>query len=394
MRGEKKTFVYIGNWRPKEPGQSGYCIYQYDENTARLTYLKSAINDGLSIGAAYLNPKTNILYCANEQTHLPGRWGGGGQILAVKLDPESGDMTEISRQPSYGVDPTYIALDHSGKYMIVTHHVNYAPVTKIGRDPYGKFHIYTEFDDTTTVLFPLREDGSVGEPCDVWKHTGHGPIMSTQANPHVHSVMSAPDGGLFAACDKGSDRIYFFRIDYGTERLVLINDYPSLPGSSPRHSCFHPTLPYWYMNNETMPVLRGFRYSEDGRLDHICTVNSIPDGYADDPSLDKISRPRQSDIQIHPSGKYIYTLFRGINCISVFAVDQDTGVPERMQTVWPDGKDLRTCAFSPDGRYMLVTAPENSTVIALSVGPDGKLTPTGISISQPRPGVVTFFKPK
>jgi len=387
-----KTFAYVGNWRAKPADQNGFGIFEYDEATAGFTYLKHAIND-VSVGAAYLNKSNNIFYCANEQTSLPGRIGGGGQVLAVKLDPESGDMTEISRCPSYGVDPTYIAIDPGNKYMLVTHHVGYMPITKICKDPYGKYNIYTEFDDACTVMFRLHEDGSIGEPCDVWKHIGCGPLLSTQSNPHIHSVMMSPDGKLFAVCDKGSDRFFFFRIDYETERLVLVNDYQSFPASSPRHSCFHPTLPYWFMNNEAMQVIRAFKYDEDGRLDHICTVDTLPDGCVDDPSLDRNQRPRQSDIQIHPSGKYLYTLIRGISTVSAFAIDQNTGALEKIQSLRLGGTAPRSCAFSPDSRFLVIPIPDCGEVIVCSVGPDGQLSVTDKKASQPSPGIVTFFKP-
>jgi len=392
MQKANRTFLYVGNWRAKPSNMNGFSIFQYDGPTAGLTFVGRALSDVI-VGAAYLDKKRNILYCGNEQSSLPGCIGGGGQVIAIRLDPVSGGMTEISRQPSFGVNPTYIALDPSGGYLIVTHHSSYLPVTKIGKDPYGKYNIYTEFDDTTTVLFRLREDGSIGEPCDVWKHTGHGPLMDTQSNPHVHSVMLAPDGKLFAMCDKGGDRIYFFRIDYETERLVLVNDYQSLPGSSPRHSCFHPTLPYWYMNNESMAVLRAFRYGEDGALEHICTVDTLPDGFQDDPSLDKEMRLRQSDISIHPSGKYLYTLMRGANYISAFEIDQTTGALERIQAAELDGVSPRSCAFSPDGRFLLIATSGSGEILAWSVGADGKVSSTGVKTNQPSPGTLTFFQP-
>jgi len=389
--GDMKTFVYIGNWRAKTAGRNGFGIFRFDEATAELTWCKHALSD-VSVSAVYLNTKTNILYCANELTNAPGGLGGG-QVLAVKLDPESGDMTEISRSPSYGANPTGIALDPGGRYMLVTHHAGYLPVTKVGRDPYGKYRIYPEYDDTNTVLFLLREDGSIGEPCDVWKHIGHGPLLKSQANPHVHSIMISPNGRFFAACDKGSDRVCFFRINYEDERLVLINDYQSLPGSSPRYSCFHPSLPYWYFNNESMTVIRAFRYDDDGRLYHICTVDTLPDGCENDPLLIGNQHMIQSDIQIHPSGKFIYTMMRSISYVSVFAVDQDTGALRKIQSIRLNGSELRTCAFSPDGRFLLTAVLDAGEVSVFSVGSDGKLSETDIKANQPSPGTVTFFKP-
>ena len=389
MGDSKKNFVCVGNWRAKDPGQNGFGIYRYGEADGSLTYVKTVLSD-IYVGATYIDPRTNILYCTDEQPNLPGQVGGGGQVIAVKLDPQSGDMTEINRLPSYGAMPSYVAATPCSKYIVVCHHANETPITKTVKDVFGKYHIVTEYDETSTVLFPLREDGSIGEPCDMYKHTGSG-LLHVQTNPHVHSVVMSPSGELFAECDKGTDRILFFRIDREKGKLILCNDYKSVPGSSPRYSCFHPTLPFWYMNNETMQIVRGFRYKETGELEHICTIDALPDGYEDDPTKGKYERPWQSDIRIHPSGKYIYTLFRNINAVSVLAVDQASGALAKIQSVDIEGDGPRGCAISPDGRFMLIAALNSGEVLTWAIGEDGRISPTGMKAKEPSPGNVTFF---
>jgi len=387
-----KIFAYVGNRRAKDPGNNGFGIYRYNEATGKLTYIKTALND-IYVGATYIDPKTNILYCTDEQVDLPGRIGGGGQVLAIKLDPESGDMTEINRKPSYGAMPSYVTGTTCGGYIIVCHHTDYAPITKTGKDVFGKYHIITEFDEACTVLFPLGSDGSIGEPCDMYKHTGCG-ILKSQTHPHLHSVVRSPSGKLFAECDKGTDRILFFSVDPEEGKLILLSDHKSLPGSSPRYSCFHPTLPYWYMNNETAQVVRGFRYNESGGLEHICTVDALPDGYEDDPSKGKNERPWQSDICIHPSGKYVYALFRNINAMSVLSVDRSSGALTKIQSVDLQSECPRGCAISPDSRFMLIACQDGGEVLTCAIGEDGKIDPTGMKVKEPSPGNVTLFTGK
>lgn len=385
MSDYKNTFVYVGNWG-KTPTGCGFGICRYNTETGGLELIKSVF-DEIAVGATCLDAKRNILYCTNELATHPGYvLGGGGQIYAFAIYPETGDLTEINHQPSYGTLPSSVAVDATGKYLIATNHTGHTPITKSVKDASGKYRIALEYDDATTILYPLNDDGSVGDPCDIYKHSGNGPLPK-QSHPHPHQVMMSPSGNLFAVCDKGSDQIFFFRINRETEKLEVCGGegYKSIPGSSPRYSVFHPTRPYFYMNNETKAVIRAFRYDEDGKLEPICTVNALPEDCEDNLTM------MQSDIRIHPSGKYLYGLIRGINAVSVFEIKEETGKIEKIQTVTLDGTGPRGCAISPDGWFMHIAALKSKEVLVWAIGEDGKLSPTGKKISQPNPGNVTFF---
>jgi 6-phosphogluconolactonase len=394
MSDYEKTFVYVGNrtsspssWETKPTTGKGFGIFRYNTKTGELELIKSAVLDKISVGATCLDSKRNILYCVDEVMTQPGYLkGGGGLVYALAIDPETGDLTEINHQPSYGSLPAYVAVDGTGKYLIVVSHTGNAPVTKTVKDASGKYRIVIEYDDATTVLYRLNDDGSIGDPCDICKHSGNGPGPE-QSHPRIHSVMASPSGNLFAVCDKGSDQIFFFRINRETEKLQVCagEGYKSIPGSSPRYSVFHPTRPYFYMNHETKAVIRAFRYDEDGKLEPICTVSALPEDCEDNPTM------MQSDIRIHPSGKYLYGLIRGINAVSVFEIKEETGEIEKIQTVMLDGTGPRGCAISPDGRFMHIAALKSKEVLVWAIGKDGKLSPTGKKISQPDPGNVTFF---
>ncbi|MDA8124993.1 MAG: beta-propeller fold lactonase family protein [Deltaproteobacteria bacterium] len=384
MSDHKNTFAYIGNRSKKRTG-CGFGICRYHAEAGQLEPIKSVFHE-ISVGATCLDSKRNILYCTNEiETHPGYASGGGGQVYAFAIDPETGDLTEINHQPSYATLPCSVAVDGAGKYLIATNHSGHTPITKSVKDASGKYRIVLEFDDATTILYPLNDDGSIGDPCDIYKHSGKGPLP-VQTHPHPHSVMMSPSGNLFAVCDKGSDQIFFFRINRETSKLEICGDegYPSIPGSSPRYSVFHPRGPYFYMNHENKAVIRAFRYDEEGKLEPICTVNALPDDCEDHLLM-------QSDIKIHPSGKYLYDLIRGINAVSVFEIKEETGEIEKIQTVTLDGTGPRGCAICPDGRFLHIAALTSKDVLVWAIGKDGKLSPTGQKIGQPNPGNVTFF---
>lgn len=99
----------------------------------------------------------------------------------------------------------------------------------------------------------------------------------------------------------------------------------------------------------------------------------------------------QSDLRIHPSGKYLYGLVCGLDVVSVLAISEKTGQIERIQTIKLEGGGPRGCAVSPDGRFLHVALTSIHKVVVLAIGEDGKVASTGESVSQPSPVNVTFF---
>jgi 6-phosphogluconolactonase len=390
---DSDTFVYVGCWQPQPSNwaspptsEKGFGIFKYNPKTGDLE-LFTTVYDKVSVGQTCLDSKRNILYCVDERmVHFEsGERRSGSLIYAFAINPKTGDLTEINRRPSLGSLPSYVAVDATGKYLIVTHHTNNTPVNKTVKDASGKYRSVFGYEDAATVLFRLKNDGSIGDACDVYIHSGSGPDPE-QTHPRIHSVMMSPSGNLFAVCDKGGDKLYFFRINRKTEKLEVCGEpYKSFPGSAPRYSVFHPKRPYFYMNHEIKPVISAFRYDESGKLQLIHAVDVLAEGTKFDRTT------MSSDIRIHPSGKYLYDLIRGLNMISVFAIKESTGEIERIQTVTLDGKGPRGCAVSPDGRFILIALLDDQKVVVWAIGEDGKVSPTGKSVKQPNPGNVTFF---
>ena len=87
-------------------------------------------------------------------------------------------------------------------------------------------------------------------------------------------------------------------------------------------------------------------------MEPICTTAALPEG------SERESIAKQSDLKLHPSGRTLYSLIRGLDAIAVFAVTEETGTLELVQTVELDARGPRGCAISPDGRFMLIAALE------------------------------------
>lgn len=376
-----KTYAYIGNWSfPKDTRPMGVTVAEYaPEGTFSV---KGHAFPELNFGAACLDEERGILYCVNERPEVEGVTLGG-QVFALKIDPGTGALTELSRSPSYGPLPSYCAVDDSRRYLIVSNHSGRNAITKTVLDVDGSYRIVREYDETAVVLFPLDGEGRIQPPCDIVRHTGHG-ALPNQQNPHAHSVKRSPDGKLFAVCDKGNDSLYFYRIDQEKNKLICCDRIDGVPGSSPRYSAFHPTLPYLYYNNETKSIVNVVRYDEAGKLTPVCAVSCMADG-------DEQATGMQSDLCIDPTGRNLYSLVRDNATIAVFRLGDD-GMPTFEEAVpCSSTQGGRGLAIAPDGKRLYLAAFPDKEVRAFAIGKDGRLTPDGIALEDRAPGVVVFF---
>jgi 6-phosphogluconolactonase len=380
------SLVIIGNWdRHKRPPGNGFGVFRFDAETGEMELASTAGLD-LTIGCAVLSSDGQRLYAVDEYTILPGLFqGGGGQLVGFRLDRERATLTEFTRTPSFGSLPSFVTLGGNERFCLVTHHTDRVPVTRVRRGPDGAYNIAMTYDDATTVLFPLDDDGTIAPPSDVILHEGAGGPLKRQTHPQLHAVTTSPSGALFAVTDKGNDRTHLFRIDTGQRKLVELGTrFVSEPGSSPRYTAWHPFRPFLFLNHETKALVSSLRYTEDGEIAHVGTWSVLAPGQNDEFEL------KQSDIKVHPSGKYIYTGIRGTSEVVALRIAQETGRLERFQAVTLDGKGPRGFAISPNGRFMVVAAHDSQLVLVWRIMPDGTLEPTGHRYPQPNPGTVTF----
>ena len=87
----------------------------------------------------------------------------------------------------------------------------------------------------------------------------------------------------------------------------------------PRHFCFHPTKDILYCSNEQGGSVSAYHFDPSaGTLKAFQTVSTLPAGYAGENLC--------SQVQITPSGRYLYSPNRGHDSIAGFSVDPADGV--------------------------------------------------------------------
>ncbi len=188
---------------------------------------------------------------------------------------------------------------------------------------------------------------------------------------------------------------------YGYKNGVLTNRQSIAPnggfGFQSRHLDFHPTLPLMYLNLERQNQLQVYRVKGDA-IDPqaVFTRNTL-----DHPET---SKPAQMTgaIHIHPNGRVVYLSNRasgtqvvdgktvwegGENTIGVYAIDQKTGEPTRLQNIDSGGMHARTFALDADAG-LLVAANQNAVTKA-----DGTRVSASLAVFRiGSTGTLTFLR--
>lgn len=379
--------LYIGNrrkgpssWAKPEAADFGITIARIDTATGRMETMAQVAPE-LSIGAMHLDARRGVLYAVDEAMTLPGYpLGGGGQVVAFRIGQDGG-LTELSRSPSFGSLPSYLAQDLSGDHLLVAHHTGHTPVTRTRRNATGHFEIALDYDEASCVAFPLDAEGVIGSPAEIWTTEGRGAAPG-QTHPQLHCIARAPGRDLFAVCDKGADRLHLLDWRDGT---LTGTSRSAPPSSCPRYAVFHPHLPVLYVNHETAPVIEVLGLEPEGLVLEE-SHNPLPDGTGSLPG------PQQSDLFLHPSGRWLYTLIRGREAVSTFGVGPEGGLT--FLGMRPLGvTNARGGLISPDGTLLLVAAVVSREVLVLRVGKDGLPADELFRLPLPHPGSIVFGGP-
>lgn len=389
---DHQLFMYVSQWA-LHGGAPGLSLYSFDTETGAIKKLRQ-IDDSHSFGCSLVDEKRMVLYVCNECDLFPEMPMNSGRVYCYRIDPSSGDLTELNHKETYCPFASYVNMDPTGQYLMVSNHSWDSFTTTVVKDADGTIRSVMKPNDSLVNLFEINEDGSIGQMVDVRNHGASGDfrisLLGRPQIPHPHCVMRSPSGKLYAVCDKGDGHIYLYTIE--GEKLKLVNKtLTDTPQSEPRYCVFHPTKPYLYVNHEHTPgdrlTLTTFRYDEAGMLEEVGKL------YADVSGHEPKEAPRQQQgMCISPDGRFVYTQAHGYNLLLVLAVDEQTGALRQIQavpisSVWP-----RAVTMSPDGRF-LINCCLGGQITVYTVAPDGTLTDTGHHSQLQGSGYVSFLNP-
>ena len=356
--------VYFGTYTA--PGKSqGIYVSRLDMATGRLSPPELAA-ESVSPSFLAIHPTRDALYAVNEIDTFEGK--PGGSVSAFAIDRASGKLTLLNRQPSGGGGPAHVSVDPGGRNVLLAN--------------YG---------GGSVAVVPTGADGRLAAPSAVVRHSGSSVNPGRQKEPHAHSINVDATGRFAYAADLGIDKVMIYAFDAAKGTLAPANPpfAAVTPGSGPRHLAFHPANPFVYVINElTLTVTTFTRDAASGSLTPIQTISTLPAGVAAQSSFST------AEVQVHPSGRFLYGSNRGHDSIAVFAIDQKSGQLTFVESVPTQGRTPRHFGIDPTGTYLLAANQQSDSVVVFRIdAKTGRLTATGNTINVGAPVCVKFVRP-
>ncbi len=336
--------VYIGT------GKSGIFLADFDAEKGVLS--EPALAEEYKAGFLAAHPEKPILYSA-----------GGDNTVGAFTIGEANSLTQLGTAPVKGSRPSHIAVDASGR-TVATANYGDGSITTVRLDP----------------------DGKPGQIATFIKNKGSGPHERQQA-PHTHGVYFDKGNRFLFVPDLGTDQILIYNFDPATSELTP-NDPPEFktaPGAGPRHMTFSPDEKHAYIINELDNTIQVAAFdSSSGSLTDIQTVPTLPEDFD--------GQNTTAEIEVHPSGNFVYGSNRGHDSIVVYKRDPETGKLSYIQHAPCGGKQPRHFKIDPSGKWLLCGHQASDTISVLSLDPDtGRLGKPQSTVKAPKP-ICIFFK--
>src|SRR5512143_1042354 len=278
IRPSRPLFAYVGSYTtPERHGQgNGINVYKVDRRTGAFTHVQHL--GGLE------NP--SFLAINADGTRLYSVHGDRSEINSFTVDPATGHLAPLNRQPTGGYNPVHLAFDATGSFLAVC---NY------GTD--------------SLAVFPVAKDGSLLPYRTLTTVTGTlGPHRTQQRTMCVHHIPLDRQGRFFYVPCKGADVVIAYRLD--TKRRVLVEAarVNARPCAAPRHIDFHPREALAYVTNELDSTLTTYRQDRaSGRLTPLQTIPSTPSDFT--------GYSTGAEISVDRGGRNVYVSNRGHDSI-------------------------------------------------------------------------------
>lgn len=354
--------VYIGTYTRQN--SRGIYAYRFHTATGSLEPL-GLVAETVHPSFLAVHPSRRFLYAANEVANHDGK--PGGTVSAFAIDSKTGKLTFLNQASSGGAGPCYLAVDKSGKNVLVAN--------------YG---------GGSVAALPVNQDGRLNQASAFLQHRGSSVDPKRQQGPHAHSINVSPDNRFAVAADLGLDQLLVYRFDPAKGSLAA--NSPAFarvnPGAGPRHFAFHPGGKFAYVVNEMQSTVTAFAYDRRrGVLKELQTTSTLPKDFAGENTT--------AEVQAHPSGKFLYGSNRGHDSIAVFRIDPGKGTLRPVEQVATQGKTPRNFGIDPTGSYLIAANQNSDNIVVFRIdAKSGRLSATGQVLQVSSPVCVKFVAVK
>ena len=365
-----EMLVYVGTYtEPIRFGTGkilegkGEGIYQYrmDPATGALEF-DSNTTGVMNPSYLAIHPTQRFLYAVNELKMYEDK--PTGTVSAFAVDAKSGRLEFLNRQLTHGTDPCHVVVDAKGRHVFVAN-----------------------FMSGSVCVLPVQRDGSLGEASDFIQHLGSSVDPVRQKGPHAHSVTLDRANRFAFVPDLGLDKLMVYTFDRTRGMLEphAVAWIKVKPGAGPRHVALHPGGKFAFLINELDSTLAALSFNaRKGVFRELQVVPTLPAGFQGESTC--------ADVQVAPSGRFVYASNRGHDSLVIYKIDRRTGKLAYVGHQSTQGRTPRQFEIDPTGRFLLVGNQDTDAIVPFRINPQtGTLAPTGQVLQVPTPVCVKFL---
>jgi 6-phosphogluconolactonase len=323
VKSNEATYVYVG-------GFSGeISIFSLDAISGRLESRGTASGRSTALIA---DPAGHFLYAASES----------GDLLAFAIRGKTGALGSLGRASARGTGIGNLAVHRSGKYLLTANG-----------------------GGNSLSVLPIRFDGS---------------LLAAQVFPAPggpEAVGAHPAGESVFVLNANARNITQFGFNTGTGILTPKREAPiSLPPRTvPRRLACHPSGRFVYVLQED-GTIAGYVFDVDlGTIKALAfqILATVPPGGK--------GKGRGGDLQIHPSGRFLYTVDRSQDEVNVYTVDVETGALALAGHRPTGGRQPRELGITEGklGGVLVIAHQGSSNLTTFTIDATGALAPGGTS---------------
>jgi 6-phosphogluconolactonase (cycloisomerase 2 family)/endonuclease/exonuclease/phosphatase family metal-dependent hydrolase/dienelactone hydrolase len=289
-------------------------VLRLDPQSGALTEVSRLATPGEPGGLA-TSPDGRFLFAAMRST---------GKLASFRIDDANGSLTAIN-EVAAGADPAQISIDKTGQYLLTAYYV--AAKVSVHR---------------------IAEDGTLSDQ----------PVQELPTDKNAHAIVPDPTNHFVFVPHTGPNAIFQFAWNAETGMLTPHSQAKLMrpENTGPRHLAWHPTKSIAYIDNEQGSSVTAYSLGKDGSLVPESTATTLPTGFSASNST--------AEIKVHPTGRFLYVSNRGHDSLAVIRID-DAGTGLEFVAAEPTEKTPRSFDIDPSGTFLL-SAGESSGRLAVS----------------------------
>jgi len=294
--------------------------YRLSERDGTLTLVDSVTVNG-GPGALAYHPTLPLLFASIRST---------GNLASFRVDTSTGKLTSINEIPA-GADPAYLSVDKSGQLLMSAYYRA------------GKILVHA-----------IKENGTLGEE-----------LQSISTDERAHAIVPDRSGRYWFVPHTRPNAIFQFVLNAGAKSLVE-NKQPKLlrkSNTGPRHLWFHPSLDFAYSSDEQGCSVSTYALDNtSGTLSLEQTLSTLPE------TEGHVNTNSTSDIEVHPSGHFVYVANRGHDSIARYAVNPNDGLLKRLGNT-PTEQTTRSFNIDPSGQFLIAAGQASGNLAVFQINP-------------------------